>query len=288
MSRRTIVQGDSREGRNFIGRDSTPPPTPKIGDCGSCTSLFSNRIYVFVTFGISFLYFVLAGLQFWTTDYLIKECQGNSLNVMILYLVTSIVAPLGGLKVGELIDSKLRRMDESLRITRTLVVLIGIDLLSVAFVVPAGYSLDPYVFVVLVFIGLFCGAGILPSATNVCISSVEPEQRQVASSVSVTMFNLIGYFGAPFITSLVMQSSGSYTVGIQVCLLTSFVTTACFIVAWDYSRGLVSPSKNYKGEEFELRSLRSSDDGMKGVDEYGDDALDSMYMDDVELAPIDL
>jgi hypothetical protein len=53
---------------------------------------------------------------------------------------------------------------------------------------------------VLIWICLFFGGSILPPATGIYVASVEPEDRTTATSIGVIMFNILGYFGAPFVS----------------------------------------------------------------------------------------
>ena len=70
--------------------------------------------------------------------------------------------------------------------------------------------MQAYVVLVLLSIALFACGAIVPGATGIYISSVSPQYRTTATSISVVMFNVLGYFGAPFISGLVMNASGSY------------------------------------------------------------------------------
>ena len=67
--------------------------------------LLTNRIFMFTVLALCALFFVVTGIQFWVTSYIIVVIGKTQAEVTPAFGVTSIVAPiLGVLAGGNFID----------------------------------------------------------------------------------------------------------------------------------------------------------------------------------------
>jgi MFS family permease len=71
--------------------------------------------------------------------------------------------------------------------------------------VPAIFSTSFVLTIVLIWLLLFFGGAVLPPATGILMSSVPPEMRALSNSVSMLLYNCLGYFLGPFLPGVVAQ-----------------------------------------------------------------------------------
>jgi len=68
--------------------------------------VLSNILYVSITLGISSIYFIVTGIQFWITKYLIEILGTSPFSANIIFSVISITAPLSGVLFGGTVSDK--------------------------------------------------------------------------------------------------------------------------------------------------------------------------------------
>jgi MFS transporter, Spinster family, sphingosine-1-phosphate transporter len=69
--------------------------------------VLSNKVFLFVTLATSCLYFVITGIQFWITDYMITILHYNPDTVFITFTTACISGPTIGVFVGGVVTHKL-------------------------------------------------------------------------------------------------------------------------------------------------------------------------------------
>lgn len=62
--------------------------------------IFKNKSFFYMIMSITFLYWVLTGIQYWFSDYLITEIKADPEIVYISYGVISITGPVIGVITG--------------------------------------------------------------------------------------------------------------------------------------------------------------------------------------------
>ena len=62
--------------------------------------IFKNKSFFYLIMSITFLYWVLTGIQYWFSDYLITEIKADPEIVYISYGVISITGPVIGVITG--------------------------------------------------------------------------------------------------------------------------------------------------------------------------------------------
>lgn len=210
--------------------DAEPMDQPSMAR-DLCT-LVCNSLFLSIVFALSCLYFVVNGVQFWATDYMISELHGDKSVVYLLFIVTTATAPILGVVFGGWIIDKTggyRGLENRARALKYNVVF---GILAVGIAIPCPFFNNVYATVIFLWFILFFGACILPSATGIFISAVPAELRPLASSFSVTCFNLLGYCLSPVLSSLVMTWTQSYRWGFRLTLWWSLPALLVLLFGW--------------------------------------------------------
>ena len=169
--------------------------------------IVGDPVFTCVVLGLSCLYFVVTGVQYWATDYLIAVQGGSRYVVMSLFVVTSATAPILGVFAGGwIIDNLVGGYKGSLQRRRATRCCVAFGLAANAFGIPATFG--PHgsiVYVVVCLWGLlFFGGACLPALTGIFIDTCERRDKAMASSISQISFNLLGYFASPFFSGWIM------------------------------------------------------------------------------------
>lgn len=118
---------------------------------------------------ITFLYWVLTGIQYWFSDYLITELKADQSIVFVTYGVISITGPVIGVLVGGNVISALGGYKSK----KALYVTCALAFLCLACAIPIAFIDDYISVVVLLWFMLFSGGFILPSMTGIMLNTVE-------------------------------------------------------------------------------------------------------------------
>jgi len=178
--------------------------------------LFKNLPYINLTLAISVLFFVISGVQYWVTFYLIEVLSVPEKKANIYFGATAITSPVLGAAMSGFVAT---RFDGGYGSPKLLPFCNGLGLIGVfsAFMVP---YVDNYVAAIgFVWILLFIGALILPIATGVMLGKVEPEMRPKANALSNLSYNLLGYFPAPILYGLANSVEGTKKSRWGMCIL---------------------------------------------------------------------
>ena len=167
-------------------------------------TVLTTPLYVSITFGMCGIYFIVTGIQFWMTKYLIEILDLEPLLVNIIFSAISITAPLSGVIVGGTISDKYGGYKGKNTI-KAIKMIIAFGLVSFAFAFPMGFLFQIIYLSVLLWTFLFFGAAIIPIGTGVMISAVPISCQATSSSISQLLFNLLGYFSSPMITGYIMD-----------------------------------------------------------------------------------
>ena len=168
-------------------------------------TVLTTPLYVSITFGMCSIYFIVTGIQFWMTEYLIAILDIDPLLVNILFSIISITAPLSGVIVGGTISDKYGGY-KGKNVIKAIKMCIAFGLVSFVFAFPMGFLFQIIYLAVLLWTFLFFGAAIIPIGTGIMISAVPKDCQATSSSISQLIFNLFGYFFSPMITGYIMDS----------------------------------------------------------------------------------
>jgi hypothetical protein len=85
---------------NFAVGFGTNSNRPKQTFCEKLKIISTNCDYLKLCLGLSGLYFVVTGLQYWIPDYMTTILQGDPKLVTIYFVIISFTAPVAGVVVG--------------------------------------------------------------------------------------------------------------------------------------------------------------------------------------------
>ncbi|KAL8442188.1 hypothetical protein Emed_007386 [Eimeria media] len=196
-------------------------------------SLLRNPLYVVVTLGMSALYFVVTGIQFWVTEFLVSVLHFQKLSVVALSTFCFLTAPTSGVWFGGYVC----------------------DLCG-------GYRGGGQQRVAVRVTTLFAAA-LVPVAVGIQLASVPFHQRSISSALSQFAYNMFGWFSAPLVSGVVMDfidwchpAGGkelALRFGFEMILWVTLVGFVLFAVA----NTLTFPSEDIEKEELELQLART-------------------------------
>ena len=68
--------------------------------CKQFGSLLTNWVFLFVTFSLCSVFFVVTGIQFWSSAYMIKILHADKTVVMLVFTGCCLTGPIVGVTVG--------------------------------------------------------------------------------------------------------------------------------------------------------------------------------------------
>lgn len=206
-------------------------------------------IFCLIVAGLTSVYFVVTGVQYWSTIFMIKSLHASKYLVNGLFVIVAGTGPIFGVFYGGwLIDRYggyigVQQRAKSLGICMILgIIAFGISAVTTFFD-------DIYITAGFLWLLLFFGGSILPACTGIFISVVPAQHRALASSLSVMIFNLLGYSLSPYLTGLMMEwvlshqgkpgnyfetcdEACAYRLGFRFCLVWSLWSFICIGSAW--------------------------------------------------------
>mmetsp|Transcript_5092 Transcript_5092/g.12342 ORF Transcript_5092/g.12342 Transcript_5092/m.12342 type:complete len:793 (-) Transcript_5092:104-2482(-) len=233
-------RGDFALGNSFRrDRASSVGSAGSVGSVGTRVSysmaiwtLVTNVTYMSIVFSLSALYFVVTGIQYWATDYLETELNGDEKIVRLQFMLTSATAPVAGVIFGgwfvEFIGGYKGR--EQRRKALGWCLFFG-SLACVASVFVTLVS-NTWFAAALLWILLFFGGAVLPGGSGIFISVIPTNIRTIGSSFAAIVFNLFGYFLSPFLSGLISEEYNSLTLGFRIILGWSGFALIFFSIAY--------------------------------------------------------
>jgi len=171
--------------------------------------LMATPIYVNLVLGLSCLFFVVTGIQFWVTQFLVEIIGAAKTTVVPVFGVTAITAPLLGVAFGGwFIDRSggykgAEGMAHTLKCCSSFGFVAASAAVGCTFVGRSSFGLP--LAVGCIATTLFFGGAIIPAATGVLINSVPPDLRRLAPAGSMFVYQVFGYASAPLFSALVME-----------------------------------------------------------------------------------
>jgi MFS family permease len=150
------------------------------------------------------MYFIITGIQFWVTSYLIDVLNINPVTVIIVFSTVSITAPLGGLLMGGIFADRYGGY-KGKNVLKALKLCFAFGMVAFVFAIPIGFVYSMIYITVLLWAFLFFGAAIVPVGTGIMVSSVRRDCQATSSSISQLIFNFFGYFLSPILTGFLMD-----------------------------------------------------------------------------------
>ena len=207
------------EGETGIPRQALSNSIKEYTQCEGLKKLFKNGIYLLLTLSTSCLYFVITGLQFWITDYMIIVIKVSETQAFISYAVLCVTAPTFGVLIGGIAIHNMGGYDAPgvlglVSILQFLAIIIG---------APIPFITSFVFLLILLWLLLFLGGFMMPALTGMIISSVPTNLKETASSVAYICYNCLGYLPSPFLYGIVSNLGKGSESNYGMILLISWI-----------------------------------------------------------------
>lgn len=137
--------------------------------CERFKSLFKNGPFILFCISLTFLYFVITGIQFWVSDYLITDLKVNENTVFITFAIVSITGPVLGVIVGGNVTTALGGYNSKKALRLSLIV----SSFCACVAAPIAFINSFPLFVALLWFLLFFGGSVLPCMTGIMLNTVK-------------------------------------------------------------------------------------------------------------------
>ena len=180
---------------------------------------------------LTFLYFIITGIQFWVSDYLITVLKVEKETVFTTFAVVSITGPVLGVVIGGNVTTALGGYNSE----KALYLSIIISLMCVLTAAPVAFIDNFVAFIALLWFLLFFGGSVLPCMTGIMLNTVERQYKTTANSIANLSYNLLGYLPAPTIYGLIYDAGeGGNARAAMATLMSVPVLSFLFIMASAY------------------------------------------------------
>lgn len=153
---------------------------------------------------ISSIYFVVTGVQFWISDYMIITLKVSQAKVFTSFALISITAPTMGVMVGGFICHRLGGYSGEKAIDFCIV----FALMASVFAIPIPFFHSFWFVSTCLWLVFFFGGAILPTLTGMMLTSIPQRFRSIGSSLAQFIQNLTGYLPAPVLYGYVIKHTG--------------------------------------------------------------------------------
>jgi len=202
------------------------------GDGGSCVSSYirvlKNPIFVVLVLGTSGLFYVVSGIQYWVTLYLMMKFPGQESLIRGFFIVIATTGPIIGLIIGSLSGSYVKTEDkDELRlgyVNQCLVYgcLAGISSLG------AMYFQNLYLICFSAWLILLFGGAILPLITTAILGGLEDSDHTTGASLSTFSQNIFGWGLSCIISGYFSTIDGAWA----AVLWGAWVAWGILVVGW--------------------------------------------------------
>eukprot|EP00923_Selenidium_pygospionis_P007438 GHVN01012727.1.p1 GENE.GHVN01012727.1~~GHVN01012727.1.p1 ORF type:complete len:779 (+),score=88.73 GHVN01012727.1:868-3204(+) len=211
------VAGDNEGGE---GNNLTEEGEPRNACAECCVSTFTQwaqflgqPLYLYLIAAISNLFFVVTGIQFWVTEYMIKHLNYSKMMVVTWTTFTFLTSPVLGVTFGGFLIDKCGGSRGAAQMKKAVRISTLFAFLASALAILCTMVTYEVFFALCLWFMLFFGGALVPTATTLLIHSVPTNLRSHASALTQFAQNLLGYFPAPLISGAVMDgvSNAGYT-----------------------------------------------------------------------------
>ena len=184
----------NREDENFGAANN------EISNVPIC-SLCSNLLYMLIMLAITSLYFVLGGMQFWTTAYLITVVQAPQAEVFTFYTLMCLVSPALGCFLSIILLNCIGGYGSR----GSLGLCFFVSALSMLFSFTMPRANPQSIVFCLITLVYFLNTFVLTPLTGLMLAAVPKEGRSTANSLANLCFNVFGYGLAPLMFGVVAE-----------------------------------------------------------------------------------
>lgn len=255
----TVMPISSNEHQVISGREINPDEISLFEDVSeiehrdiSKESFYSHiktcltsKVFIFTNIGLTVIYFIVSGIQFWINDYLenVLFIESKSMRLYLFGVICSTSPPLG-IIIGGFITTYIGGYESKraplIPIIGSMIVSLFANFIIITNNIPA--------FSFFLWIYLFFGSLILPTLTGIILCSVPKEFAGSASALSTFIYNIFGKFPSPSVYGWIKDMKTPYPkLPMGFIANSAFLGLIAFIIAGKYHR------QKFKEFEFELK-----------------------------------
>uniref|UniRef100_A0A0G4G5U4 Major facilitator superfamily (MFS) profile domain-containing protein n=1 Tax=Chromera velia CCMP2878 TaxID=1169474 RepID=A0A0G4G5U4_9ALVE len=192
-----------------------------------------NPIYMSMVMGLCALYFVVTGIQFWSTFFFLETFSISTEFVVMGFSVTAVTAPIIGVVGGGLIVDALGGYKNEQGMIRSQLCCSLFAALSTSMGFLSALALSFWTSLAFLWLVLAFGGAILPPALGLLLNTVDLELRPLASGFSIFMYTLLGYALGNVVPGAVMSAiqEGGILWGFRMILLWPVIGLVFFFLA---------------------------------------------------------
>ncbi|PHJ17754.1 major facilitator family protein [Cystoisospora suis] len=178
-------------------------------------SNFTRRpFYLVMTLGMSLVYFVLTGIQYWVTEYMVHVLHFDRMPVVLLSSFCFLTAPITGVWCGGALCGEREGDRPYSTVVRSATLLAGLaSMLAVA----SAYVSNVVLFSVLLWGTLFYGGSLIPLGTQLLLpytprqeDLILPVTIPTPTRISLFSYNVLGWFAAPVVIGGLMDTINTW------------------------------------------------------------------------------
>ena len=189
----TITESKEEQPKSNEADSDVEPTFPEI-----LSQLSKNSDYMVLMMTLSMMYFITAGVLFWTPNYLDQVLEARKEETVGIFSFVAATGPLSGFVVSGKVLSYLGGANT----VAAQKAIMASGWLCVILMLPVPFVSDARVFGFFIWILLFCGAFALPAFTVIMLSSVPDALRGPANSIANTSYNFLGWMPPPAVYGL--------------------------------------------------------------------------------------
>lgn len=212
---------------------SSVAPVKELNDdssfCSQFCKLMANIPFIMIVLSNSFIFFILTGIQYWVTDYLITDLGAEMNTVHLTFGIVSITGPVLGVVIGGNVTSALG----GFKAKRSLMLSIVIAIMCVVSAVPIPFITDFWAYIIFLWFLLFFGGFNMPCFSGMMLETVDNKFKATGNAVANLSYNLIGFLPAPSIYGFVYDygDGGNGTAAMATLMFTPIISLTCVLFA---------------------------------------------------------
>ena len=186
------------------GDEEDSSPALYDAKSGSFRALFRNFTYILAVCTNCVAFFVVFGLQFWGTLYIIDILNEDSRTAMWTYAFITLTAPFFGVFLGGWISDRCGGY-KGKRVVTALKLCMWFSLTATIIGLMLGFVFTLQAWAPMVWLQIFFGACLIPPGAGVVVNSVEKSLQTTASGMAQLVYNVLGYFLSPLFSAFIME-----------------------------------------------------------------------------------
>ncbi|SPJ10234.1 sugar transporter, putative [Plasmodium sp. DRC-Itaito] len=183
--------------------------------------LFHNKLYIIITLGMSNLYFVVTGIQFWITEYMSVVLLTEKMKIVTVSTLCFLTSPTSGVWFGGFVCDLFGGYKNT-NYSKTIKVATAFAISACIFGILSAHLKNFVFFSISLWLCLFTGSALVPVCVGMLLSCVNNHQKSLSSAVSQVIYNVFGWFSAPLLSGIIMDIMHKYTNDNRLALKAGF------------------------------------------------------------------